>query len=84
MIALNLRLLGGLRQGKLASPMVLNLPDGASIQDLEIQLKELGINPDSPEVIISLSGKGLRQYPAGHRLQGDEELIVFPNISGGS
>jgi hypothetical protein len=84
MITLSLRLLGGLHQGKLASAMVLNLPDGASIQDLESQLKELGIHPDSPEVIISLAGKGIRQYPAGHRLQGGEELIVFPNISGGS
>jgi len=64
--------------------MVLNLPEGASIQDLEAQLKELGIHPDSPEVIISLSGKGLRQYPADHKLHSGEELIVFPNISGGS
>jgi sulfur carrier protein ThiS len=51
---------------------------------LEALLKDLGINPDSPEVIISLSGKGLRQFPADHKLQSGEELIVFPNISGGS
>lgn len=84
MITLQLRLLGGLSREKLTSPMTLNLPDGASIGELEAMLKDLGINPDSPEVIISLSGKGLHQYPADHKLQSGEELIVFPNISGGS
>jgi sulfur carrier protein ThiS len=84
MITLQLRLLGGLSREKLASPMTLKLPDGASVGELVTVLKDLGINPDSPEVIISLSGKGLRQYPADHKLQSGEELIVFPNISGGS
>jgi sulfur carrier protein ThiS len=84
MIILQLRMLGGLSRDKLASPVTLNLPDGASVGELETLLEDLGINPDSPEVIISLSGKGLRQYPADHKLQSGEELIVFPNISGGS
>lgn len=83
MITLQLRLLGGLYQDKLDSPMMLNLPDGSSVQDLENVLKRLGIDPDSTEVIISLSGRGIRQYPAERLLQSDEELIVFPNISGG-
>jgi len=43
----------------------------------------LNIDPDSDQVIISLAGRGIHQYPPGRLLQAGDEVMIFPNISGG-
>jgi len=83
MISIQLKLLGGLRKEKQASVTVLNFPDGSTVGDLENRLRTLEINPDSDEIIISLSGRGLRQNEPGRQLEDGEEVAVFPQIAGG-
>jgi len=83
MISIQLKLLGGLRKEKQASVTVLDFPDGSTVEDLENRLRTLEIKPDSEEIIISLSGRGLRQYEPGRQLENGEEVAVFPQIAGG-
>lgn len=83
MIAITVKLLGSLRQGRENSPMNLEFRDGATVADLITRLEALDIDLDSDQVIISLDGRGIHQYPLEHPLQTGNEVIVFPNISGG-
>ena len=83
MTLLKLAYLGGLRREKQTSFIPLEFPDGATVADLEVRLKSLDIDPDSEEIIISLSGRGIRQWSPDRLLENGEERAVFPHIAGG-
>ena len=83
MISVRIRLLGGLRRDVIAAPETATFPPGSTVADLEAHLKALGFDPESEEIIFSLSGRGLRQWSPERLLEDDEELAVFPHISGG-
>lgn len=83
MITIRVKLLGGLHRSREASQFEVTLPDGATISDLEAHLSGLDIQSDSGEIIISLSGRGLRQWSQDKRLAPGDEVVIFPNISGG-
>lgn len=83
MITIAVKLLGSLREGRENSTMNLEFRDGATVAELITRLKSLDIDPDSDQIIISLDGRGIHQYQLEHPLQTGDEVIVFPNISGG-
>ena len=83
MIYIRLKLLGGLRKEKQTSGIEIEFPDGSTVQDLEIRLRQMEINPDAEEIIVSLSGRGIQQYPPERALENGEEVAVFPHIAGG-
>jgi molybdopterin converting factor small subunit len=59
------------------------LPDGAVLNDLAAELRKLGLNPDSPELLITLNNHGWRQWPAGRPFIDGDTVSIFPAISGG-
>jgi len=80
---INVRLLGGLRKERFPSPIQISLPDNATVADLRISLEALDIDPNSEDIIISLSGRGIQQWPPDRLILADDEVAVFPHISGG-
>ena len=83
MTAVTVRFLGGLREDFGSSPRTITLPDEATLDDLEPRLREMGIDLDSREIIVTLNDRGLRQWPAERRLVAGDVVTVFPNIAGG-
>jgi molybdopterin converting factor small subunit len=83
MIQVNVRLLGGLRKERNSVPVQISLPDQATVHDLEAYLQTLGMDKSSNDVIISLSGRGITQWPPDRLLEYGEEVVIFPHISGG-
>jgi len=83
MIEIIVKFLGGLRQEVGMERTTLWLPDGATITDLENRLSALGLDLDSNKNIAVLNQRGLSQWPPDRLLDSDDEVIVFPNISGG-
>jgi molybdopterin converting factor small subunit len=84
MIAITVKFLGGLRQEMGMASTKLWLPDDATVSDLEHQLRALGIDLDVQKNIAVLNQCGINQLPPDQRLAPDDEVMVFPNISGGS
>ncbi len=83
MITIPVKLLGGLRQGREKTTLTLLFSDDSTVADLIAELESLAIAPDSEQVIISLNGRGIRQFSPEQSLQQGDEVMVFPNISGG-
>lgn len=83
MIAISLKLLGSISQDREKSSITLSFNDGATVSDLIMKIRALDINPDSDQIIISLDGRGIHQYPPDRLLQAGDEVMIFPNISGG-
>jgi molybdopterin converting factor small subunit len=83
MIAIPVKLLGGIPQDWEKSCITLSFIDGATVADLIVKIRALNIDPDSDQMIISLEGRGIHQYPPGRLLQAGDEVMIFPNISGG-
>lgn len=83
MMQINVRLLGGLRKERFPSPIQISLPDNATVADLRTSLEALDIDPNSEDIIISLSGRGIQQWSPERQIQADDEVVIFPHISGG-
>jgi molybdopterin converting factor small subunit len=84
MISIKVKFLGGLSQEMGMASTVLSLPDNATVTDLQNQLLALGLDLDEQKNIAVLNQLGLSQWPADQRLAPDDEVIVFPHISGGT
>jgi molybdopterin converting factor small subunit len=84
MIAITVKFLGGLRQEMGMASNTLQLPDAATVADLEYQLRALGIDLDEHKNIAVLNQCGLSQLPPDQHLTSDDVVMVFPNITGGS
>lgn len=83
MIEIPVRFLGGMRATMGTSQMIIHLPEGATIGDLKSHLVILGIDLPSEDTIIILNDLGIEQYPSDRPLVREDEVVVFPNISGG-
>ena len=83
MIALTVRFLGGLREEMKTAQMVLWMPDGATVGDLEPHLRKLGLDLDSEKNIVVLNDRGLGQWPSERPLTARDTVMVFPHIAGG-
>jgi|DewCreStandDraft_5_1066085.scaffolds.fasta_scaffold27382_2 molybdopterin converting factor small subunit len=83
MIEIPVRFLGGLRATMGTSQIILHLPEGATVGDLKSHLVILGVDLHSEDTIIVLNDLGIEQYPADRPLVTGDEVVLFPNISGG-
>lgn len=83
MINITAKFLGGTRQDVGIASATAAFPAGASLTDLEGWLRTLGVDPDGPDIIITLDGHGLRQLPENFYLEKDHVVAVFPVITGG-
>jgi len=59
------------------------MPSDAVLIDLEPHLRALGIDPEANDVIITLNGRGFRQWPVDRRFVAGDVVMIFPHISGG-
>jgi molybdopterin converting factor small subunit len=84
MLQITVKFLGGMRADMGMSSTTLSLPTGAAMDDLERRLRCIGIDPQANDIIITLNGRGLRQWPPDRPLVPDDVIAVFPLISGGS
>ncbi len=83
MITLTVKFLGGLRQDMGMASTTLSLPGNATVADLQNQLIALGLDLDDQKNIAVLNQTGLGQLPPDQLLTPDDEILVFPHISGG-
>lgn len=83
MTAIKVRFLGGLRADFGPSDRSIVVPAEGTLRDLEPRLREMGIDLDSGEIIVTLNDRGLRQWPSDRRLAAGDVVTVFPNIAGG-
>ena len=83
MIVIPVKLLGGIPKSGEKANVTFSFADGATISDLIMKIKTLDVDPDSEQVIISLDGRGIHQYLPERPLQTGDEVMIFPNISGG-
>lgn len=83
MTTVTVRFLGGLQDQGGRRSLELQLPDGASVRDLETLLSELGIEIETGSLIVTLSGRGLRQWPPDRLIVPEDEVAVFRQVSGG-
>jgi molybdopterin converting factor small subunit len=84
MMVITVKFLGGLRQDMGMASTTLQLPDNATIADLEHHLRALGIDLDEHKNIAVLNQCGLSQLPPDQHLDPTDVVMVFPNITGGS
>lgn len=78
-----IKFLGGLRLEMGVSSQKISLPDNATVKDLEVHLGRLGFSLERSDIIIVLNNRGLRQWPPHQKLSVQDNIVVFPNISGG-
>jgi molybdopterin converting factor small subunit len=83
MMDITIRYLGGLRQEMEADDSCLSLPGNATVADLEMHLRALGLDLDENKNIAVLNQRGLNQWPPDLRLAPGDVVLVFPNIAGG-
>jgi molybdopterin converting factor small subunit len=83
MITITVKFLGGLRQEMGMVSTTLSLPDNSTVVDLQNQLLALGLDLDEQKNIAVLNQTGLGQLPPDQLLAPDDEVMVFPHISGG-
>jgi molybdopterin converting factor small subunit len=84
MLQITVKFLAGMRVDMGVSSMTLSLPTNAAMSDLERHLRRIGIDPQANDIIITVNGRGLRQWPPDRQLVPDDVIAVFPLISGGS
>jgi molybdopterin converting factor small subunit len=84
MMAITVKFLGGLRQEMGMGSTTLWLPDDATVADLELRLRAIGLDLDEQKNIAVINQRGLSQWPPDRHLVPDDEVMVFPNITGGS
>jgi molybdopterin converting factor small subunit len=82
-VTVTIKFLGAVRQDMGRPGCELRLPDGAALNDLAAELQRLGLNPDSPELLITLNNHGWRQWPADRPVVDGDTVSIFPAISGG-
>ncbi len=81
---LTVRLLGGLRAPQDGEPnLEVALTEGFTVADLRDRLRELGYDPTSAAIIITLNGKGLQQWPSDRPVEREDDVAVFQQITGG-
>lgn len=83
MIAITVKFLGGLRNEMGMASTTLSLPDNATVADLQNQLLALGLDLEEQKNIAVINQTGLSQLPSDRLLTPDDEVMVFPHISGG-
>ncbi len=83
MTIVTLRFLGGLQDQVGRRSLELRLPDAATVRDLEAILSEQGIDVTSGSLVVTLSGRGLRQWPPDRPIVPEDEVAVFRPVSGG-
>lgn len=84
MFEITVKFLAGMRADMGKSSTTLSLCPEADLCDLERHLRQIGVDPQANDIIITLNGRGLRQWPPDRRLVPDDVVAVFPLISGGS
>ena len=83
MVEVTVKFLAGVREDMGLSSTSISMPWDAVLGDLEPHLRALGIDPEANEIIITLNGRGLRQWPPDRRFVAGDVVMVFPHISGG-
>ncbi len=83
MVEVTVRFLAGVREDIGISSTSISMPSDAVLSDLEPHLRALGIDPEANDVIITLNGRGFRQWPPGRRFVAGDVVMIFPHISGG-
>jgi molybdopterin converting factor small subunit len=84
MFEITVKFLAGMRADMGKPSTTLSLSPEADLYDLELHLRQIGVDPQANDIIITLNGRGLRQWPPDRRLVPDDVVAVFPLISGGS
>ena len=83
MVEVTVKFLAGVREDIGVSSTSVSMPPDAVLSDLESHLCVLGIDPEANDVIITLNGRGFRQWPPNRRFVAGDVVMVFPHISGG-
>lgn len=83
MTRVTVKLLGGLRDKDGNQSVDIETAGGITVKELERHLLGLGIDPESKVIIVTLNGKGLRQWPPDRQIIAEDDVAVFPHISGG-
>ena len=82
-MTVTVRFLGGLKHQGRHRRLELQLPDGATVRDLETALSERGIDVGSGELVVTVNGRGLRQWPPHRPVSAGDEVAVFRAVAGG-
>jgi molybdopterin converting factor small subunit len=82
-IEVMVKFLAGVRDDVGISSATLSMPKDAVLSDLEPHLRAFGIDPKADDIIITLNGRGLSQWPSDRRFATGDVIAVFPLISGG-
>ncbi len=77
------KLLGGLQTPQGGHSLDVALPEGSTVRDLDRRLAALGFDPGSLTIVVTLNGRGLRQWPCDHPVAGGDDVAIFPRITGG-
>lgn len=83
MTEVTVKFLAGLREDFGMSSTSICMSPEAALRDLEPHLRALGVDPEADDIIITLNGRGLRQWPPDRRFVAGDVIAVFPLISGG-
>lgn len=83
MIALEIRFLNGVQEDLAGRTLSAEFPDDATVADLNVYLRDVGIDLDAGATIAVLDGLGLKQWPESRRLHSTDRVVVLPRISGG-
>jgi molybdopterin converting factor small subunit len=83
-VEITVKFLAGIREDMGTPGTKLSMPHNAVLPDLEPHLRALGIDPEAQDIIITLNGRGLRQWPPDRPFREGDVVAVFPLISGGS
>ncbi len=68
--------------GKPRAELVLH--EGATVGELQAELRNIGLDVDSEGIIIALNEHGLGQWPPERRIEPEDVVLVFPYVGGGS
>jgi molybdopterin converting factor small subunit len=82
-VEVTVKFLAGVREDVGVSSTSISMPPDAVLSDLEPHLRALGIDPKANDVIITLNGRGFRQWPPNRPFVAGDVVMIFPHISGG-
>lgn len=83
MTTLTVKFLGGMREEMGKRRTTLSLGQDATAADLPACLQALGIDTEAGNLIITLNGRGLHQWPPDRPLSSQDLVTIFPAVSGG-